>query len=126
MTFYRKARPSSVFRTLVLTLFVLGMVLQPVVVSMSEIHAFSHDPSGHQALAEHLRIPASGSDQDDGSGTSRVLHHFAHCCAQSAAMVPAAFVMSVPLVTSGALALGDTQTRTDTRTRAPFRPPITG
>lgn len=114
----------SPLRTFVLALFVLGVIVQPVVASMSEIHELSHEPTGHQMLAEHLD-PTEDDDGDAGSpGALHALHHFVHCCGQFTAIMTVAFDSPLPLAASGLLATGESQARSDTRALAPFRPPI--
>lgn len=115
----------SSLRTLVLALFVLGVVVQPVAASMSEIHELSHDLVEHQTLAEHLKASASDADEDDAPGRLHALHHFSHCCGQLTAIMALPFQLALSPAASGLLATGESQARADTRVLAPFRPPIT-
>ncbi|MGV8922993.1 MAG: hypothetical protein ACOH1L_06550 [Thermomonas sp.] len=117
-------------RTSVLALFVLGTVVQPVAVSMSEIHALSHESIehglvAHQSLVEHSNVVASGVDEDGSSGALHALHHFAHCCGSFTAIMTAGFDLPLPPVAGGLLAAGESQARTNTLELAPYRPPIT-
>lgn len=115
----------SSLRTLVLALFVLGVIVQPVAASMSEIHELSHDPVEHQTLAEHLNVSASENDEDGAPGRLHVLHHFAHCCGQFTGIVAVTVELQLPPALSGLLLTGESLARSDSRALAPFRPPIT-
>lgn len=124
----------SALRTSVLALFMLGVVVQPVAVSMSEIHAFAHDMIDHD-LAEHGLVAeqslasqanvANVADENGASGALHALHHFAHCCGSFTAIMAIGFNLPSPPVASGLLAAGESQARTNTLELAPFRPPIT-
>lgn len=128
-------RLSSMLRTSVLALFVLGMVVQPVAVSMGELHVLAHDTIehglvengmvAHQSHVEHSNKLASGTDEDGSSGALHALHHFAHCCGSFTVIMAVGFVLPSPPVASGLLAAGESQARTNTLELAPFRPPIT-
>ena len=128
-------RLSSMLRTSVLALFVLGMIVQPVLVSMSELHALSHatiehglvenGTLAHQSQVEHSNKMASGTDEQGSSGALHALHHFAHCCGSFTAIMSVGFVLPSPPAASGLLAAGESQARTNTLELAPFRPPIT-
>lgn len=129
MPIRRKIRVSLTLRVIVLALFALSMMLQPVVASMGEIHEFAHDPVGHDAHAEHLGSTADEpADEPAESGTPATLHvllHLAHCCGHSPAMAAPALVMPVPASMVASAATREPQAHPDIRTLAPFRPPAT-
>ncbi|MEO6226364.1 MAG: DUF2946 family protein [Thermomonas sp.] len=125
MTKHLANRLLSSLRTLVLALFVLGVVVQPVAASVSEIHELSHDPVEFQTLAEHLDLPASDADEGGGSEPLHALHHFAHCCGQFTAIITAVFELPLPPATDRLLVVGKSQMPIYTRALAPYRPPIT-
>lgn len=127
----------SVLRASVLALFVLGVVVQPVAASMSEIHELSHETikhglaehglDAHQSLAEHSS--ASTSDtvavEDGASEALHALHHFAHCCGSFTGIMTARLDVPLPPVASRLMAVSESPARTNRLELAPFRPPIT-
>ena len=125
----RRHRQSFAQRLLVLVLFALSMVLQPVLASVSEIHELAHDlVAGHVHVdhADETSADVAPNGQDDGPAAAlHMLMHFAHCCGQSpAATVPATFAMPMRTAATAPPVRGP-QRVTSARMLAPYRPPIT-
>lgn len=113
-------------RVLVLGLFALGLVLQPVMAAAGEMHELAHDPSGaHSHVHADDVDPGSmaAGESDDSAETLHVLLDFAHCCGATAAMV---FDMKSIgcLPSSGPLAVPKAAIPPAARLQAPFKPPI--
>ena len=127
----RRHRLNIVQRIFVLALFVLSLVLQPVLASMADVHATSHDPSG-----EHSHIydahsdtgaPADASDRGDDAPSEglHLLLHVAHCCGHFATPADPA-LLDVPIGMLVASAVWrEPRLNRNMRRLAPFRPPIT-
>lgn len=118
-------------RVFVLAVFALGLVVQPVVAALGELHELAHDPSGNHAVAHTDHADSVGgelsvAEESDPSpaGTMHSLMHHAHCCGQSAvAELPA--MRGVPVAPgSSRPALAESQRLLQTPSLAPFRPPI--
>lgn len=83
----RAHRLLPALRIVLTMLLALGMMLQPAIASVSEIHELAHDPTG-----SHLQIgdgdltarESAGQDKEAGAGTLHILLDFAHCCGQHA------------------------------------------
>ncbi|KGO99907.1 hypothetical protein [Novilysobacter defluvii] len=115
-------------RVLVLGLFSLGLVLQPVMAAAGEMHEFTHDPSGmhsHGLHANGLDAELTAAGEHDGSETLHVLLDFAHCCGTAAAVLPV--LEHVPaLAMAGRLAIAKASAPPAVRLPNPFKPPIFG
>ena len=128
MTRFRPRRLLSLLRVLVLGLFALGLVLQPVFAAAGEMHELAHDPSGMHAHAQHaddvdVELTAAGEQNEEGAETLHVLLHFAHCCGAAAAMVSIpTSILAMPL--TGRLALAKASIQLPARLTSPFKPPI--
>ena len=128
MTRFRPRRWLPLLRVLVLGLFALGLVLQPVMAAVGEMHELAHDPSGthsHDLHAEELdaELAAAGEQDEGGAKTLHVLLHFSHCCGATAALLPVLKPLPVmPL--SGRLAIAKTPIPLQARLTSPFKPPI--
>lgn len=126
----RPRRLLPLLRALVLALFALGLVAQPVLAAAGEMHELAHDPSGMHSHAEHAddvdaELTATGEQNEEGAETLHVLLHFAHCCGAAAAMVP--ILNSIPaLPVNGHLAIVETKILPQARLTSPFKPPIFG
>lgn len=115
-------------RVFVLVLFALSMALQPVLASMGEVHELAHDPTGGHAHVDHIDTLAddfsAADDKEEGAaGTLHTLLHFAHCCGQSATLIPALQVVNA-MPTAEPPLLDMQQLPLHPRTFAPYRPPI--
>lgn len=128
MVRFRPHRWLPLLRVLVLGLIALGLVLQPVMATVGEMHELAHDPSGmhsHDLHADELDAElAAAGEQDQGEAkTLHVLLHFSHCCGAAAAMLP--IVKALPVMPlSGRLAIATTPILLQARLTSPFKPPI--
>lgn len=115
-------------RFVVLGLFALGLVLQPVMAAAGEMHELTHDSSGmhdHDLHADELdaELAATGEQDQGGAKTMHVLLHFAHCCGATAALLPG--LKPIPAAsTGGRLAIAKTPMPPQARLTSPFKPPI--
>lgn len=128
MSRFRFRSPSIAAQAVLLGLLVFGLLLQPVIAAVGEIHALAHDPSGtHQ---HELRTGISDGEQavpgEQGQGESETLHmfvHFAHCCGFTAALLTA--VAQVPAVWPvGQLMTTKPVLLPSAHLSSPFKPPI--
>lgn len=128
MPLFRPHRWLPFLRVLVLGLFALGLVFQPVFAAAAEMHELAHDPSGLHAHAQHaddvdVELTAAGEQDEEGAETLHVLLHFAHCCGAAAAMV--AIPTSIPAMPlTGRLAIAKASIPLPARLTSPFKPPI--
>lgn len=128
MTRSRLRRLSPLLRVLVLALFALGLVVQPVLAAAGEMHELAHDPSGkhsHNLHADELDAGVAAADEQDqgGAKTLHVLLDFSHCCGASAATLP--LLEPIPTVpASGRLAIAKAPIPLQARLTSPFKPPI--
>ena len=128
MTRLRLRRWLPFLRVLALGLFALGLVLQPVMAAVGEMHELAHDPSGthsHDLHAEELdaELAAAGEQDQGGAKTLHVLLHFSHCCGATAALLPVLKPLPImPL--SGRLTIAKTPMPLQARLTSPFKPPI--
>lgn len=119
-----------VLRVLVLGLFALGLLLQPVMAAAGEMHEFAHDPSGTHSHGLHANgldaeFTAADGHDPDGSGALHVLLDFAHCCGTASAVLPV--LEHVPaLVVIGRLAIARVSVPPAVDLPSPFKPPILG
>jgi hypothetical protein len=126
VTRFRSRRWLPLPRVLVLGLFALALVLQPVMAAAGEMHELAHDPSG-----AHSHVHADDGDthsiassmSDDSAETLHVLLDFAHCCGATPAMVPSMKSLCC-LPSGGPLAISKAAMPPATRLPAPFKPPI--
>lgn len=124
----RRYRWLPLLRVLVLGLFALGLVLQPVLAAAGEMHEFAHDPSGQHAHVPHADdlVTDSGTTDEQDNGPSKTLHvllHFAHCCGAAAALLP----MPKPITLApmhSQLAIVKAAIRPPANLPSPFKPPI--
>jgi hypothetical protein len=106
-------------RGLMLAVLALGVLVQPVLGSVSELHALTHDAAGTHGSDATLTAGEDGS-----AGTLHVVHHFAHCCGHAMPMATAPMVLPRICHTESAH-LTDWRFVPSGRGLAPFRPPIT-
>ena len=116
-------------RVLVLGLFALGLVLQPVMATAGEMHELAHDPSGMHGHALHsddggAELIAAGEPSEDGAETLHVLLHFAHCCGGAAAALLPALKPIPAMPLTGRLPVAKTSIPLQARLTSPFKPPI--
>jgi len=128
MTRFRPHRWLPLLRVLVLGLFALALVLQPVMAAVGEMHELAHDPSGTHSHDLHtdeldVELAAAGEQDQGGAKTLHVLLHFSHCCGATAAPLPALKPLPVmPL--SGRLAIAEIPIPLQASLTSPFKPPI--
>ena len=128
MTRLRLRRWLPFLRVLALGLFALGLVLQPVMAAMGEMHELAHDPSGthsHDLHADELdaELATAGEQDHGGAKTLHVLLHFSHCCGATAALLPVLKPLPImPL--SGRVTFAKTPMPLQARLTSPFKPPI--
>lgn len=129
---HKKRRLPSFPGLLLLAAMALGLVLQPVLASIGELHAQAHDPTGSHPLAAQLDHPPAADGHDDhddhpaGDEDSDPLHaliHLAHCCGQSFATLPSPFLVTAHLLREP-LPIDGPQILAQGLPLAPFRPPI--
>lgn len=125
---FRPHRWLPFLRVLVLALFALGLVVQPVLATAGEMHELAHDPSGMHAHDLHAddvdaELIAADEQDEDGARTLHLLLHFAHCCGAAAAMVP--ILNSIPAMPlTGRLAIAKAPIPPPAHLTSPFKPPI--
>ncbi|MEZ0471162.1 hypothetical protein [Luteimonas salinilitoris] len=126
MVRFRRRRWLPLLRVLVLVLFALGSVLQPVMAAAGEMHELAHDASGMHAHDLHAdEVDAAGEQGQDETRILNVLLHFAHCCGATAALLPA--LGSIPAMPApGGLAIAKAPIPPQVRLASPFKPPIFG
>lgn len=128
MARFRPHRWLPLLRVFVLGLFALGLVLQPVMATVGEVHEFAHDPSGTHAHDLHsddkdAELAAAGEQDQDAAKTLHMLLHFAHCCGAITALLPV--LKSIPAMpAAGRLAIAKTSIPPQVRLATPFKPPI--
>lgn len=115
-------------RVLVLGLFALGLVLQPVMAAAGEMHELVHNPSGthaHDLHADELAgdMVTPGEPEEGGAKILHVLLHFAHCCGAATALVPV-LEPSPSMPASSRLAIDKAPVPPATHLPSPFKPPI--
>lgn len=130
MARFRSHRRLPLLRVLVLVLFALGSVLQPVMAAAGEMHELAHDASGLHAHDLHADetdadLDAAGEQGQDGARILNVLLHFAHCCGATAALLPAPGPIPA-MSASGGLAIAKAPIPPQARLASPFKPPIFG
>ena len=123
----------SAVRTILLTLLVLGMVLQPVLAAVGEYHDIEHRPAGTHAHALHASEVPDDLDQERGTAQDvppaddapalHVLLHFAHCCGATAAVLSGGHVLTT-VPGSETVATIQPQSPRQVPLPAPFKPPI--
>ena len=110
-----------------LGLFALGVALQPVLASLGELHELAHDPTGGHAHVEHVdgasALDAIDQQESEQAGTLHVLLHFAHCCGQSATLLPA-LQMGQVIAAATSLWVSTSRLPVPARSLAPYRPPL--
>ena len=130
---HSRSRLPLPLRVLVLVLFAFGLVMQPVIASLGEMHELAHDPTGGHALAHSHTDHSDGKQVEPGdttesgqepASTLHFLMHHAHCCGLSGlAVLPAMRV--APMALGGACpALVEPQRLLQAPSLTPFRPPI--
>lgn len=114
-------------RVFALGLLALGLVMQPVLASLGELHEIAHDPTGTHALTVHADQAADISQDEvpqeqPGSVLHALIH--AHCCAPSSlAWLPAIDLIAGPS-SADVVLIPRPQVLSQPLLPAPFRPPI--
>lgn len=131
MIHFRPHRWLPFLRILVLGLFALGLVLQPVLAAAGAMHdELAHNSPGthvHDLHADDVdaELVVAGEQDEDGTTTLHVLLHFAHCCGGAAATPP--ILDTLPAVApTGFLTIAITPIALQARLTSPFKPPILG
>ena len=96
----RRRATAMLLRLAVLALLALGLCLQPVLATLGEAHelaahaaqaathAHVHADTHADAHAEDVAPPADAGRAPEPESTSHLLMHLAHCCGQSASVLP--------------------------------------
>lgn len=126
----RSRRWLAHLRVLVLGLVGLGLVLQPVMATIGEVHEWAHDVQGeheHDPKAGELAsdLVVLGEQGEAGVATLFVLLHFAHCCGATAALPPLLEPVTAILVPDRP-AMATVAARPAAPQPSPFKPPIFG
>lgn len=140
---FRRRRPQLPLplRVFMLAMFALGLVSQPVITSLGDLHELAHDATAaHAGMVHADHVHANRVDHGDSvdeeltaadelenapAGTLHLLMHHAHCCGQSA-MTALSAVAVVPVAPNGSRpALPRSQRLLQAPSFPPFRPPIT-
>jgi len=122
-------RWSQILRTSVLLVLALGLMVQPVLGALGEVHEFTahtdsaHGHTDHNLPHEHA-VAAQADDERDVGGPMHQLLHYAHCCGHSAGLASAE--LPLPSFHWVATPPGDSQASSVVPSHAttPFRPPI--
>src|SRR3546814_20383615 len=109
MVHLRLRRLLPFLRVLALALFALGLVLQPVMAAVGEMHELAHDPSGTHSHDLHVdeldaELATAGAQNQGGAKTLHVLLPFSRGCGATAALLPVVNPLNV-ISLSGRLAL---------------------
>lgn len=97
---------------------VLGLMLQPVLASIGELHELTHEAaSAHHALSSDIAEGDSGDAE-----TLHQVHQFAHCCGH-VVMAPSAPMAVAQIGHDEPRALADPSQAPSRQSLAPFRPP---
>jgi hypothetical protein len=128
--FPRRHSRRPLLHWLMLVGVMLGLVLQPVLASMGELHELTHGLAEAHLHADdshdvETELLAQDEVGDRTASALHVVHHMAHCCGQTAAaaMAPTLAVLSCP-VSSSVPSLELTRRPASEPALAPFRPPI--
>lgn len=96
----RRRATAMLLRLAVLALLALGLCLQPVLATLGEAHelaahaaqaathAHVHADTHADAHAEDVAPPADAGRAPEPESPSHLLMHLAHCCGQSASVLP--------------------------------------
>jgi hypothetical protein len=122
----RRRRRLPLLHLVVLGLFAMGLMLQPVLAAFGEVHGLAHDAGGlaqvlHADDAANDRIATGESGED--AATLHALLHFAHCCGTAAAILPFDKLAAFKPVRDRLLVPQD-RAPVLVRQPAPFKPPI--
>lgn len=120
-------RHRSLLRTALLVLVALGVLMQPILTSLSELHGLEHAVAVH---SDHGHSHHDGHDDppadDDAPGDPIGLHGLMHTCNVAASMT----FPEAGLLVTAYVAASDPPDRAhpfgppDTHLTLPFRPPI--
>lgn len=90
MTRFAIRRRYSWFRSLWGGILLLGLVLQPLVAAIGEIHELGHGSSvSHAAFDAAQDASPPPSDQEERGESLHFLAHFTHCCSSAPGIPPA-------------------------------------
>jgi hypothetical protein len=99
---------------------VLGLILQPILASIGELHEITHEAaSAHHALSSDVAEGDAGDAE-----TLHQVHQFAHCCGH-VVMAPSAPMAVAQIGHDEPRALADPPQVPSRQSLAPFRPPNT-
>ena len=128
---FRRARHRRLLRALriaVLLVFAFGLVTQPVLGALGEVHELmEHTDSGGGHTDHNLPhepAPTTPADERDAGGPMHVLLHHVHCCGNTVGLTSVGLPLPSYHWPTGHP--GDTMARPVASSHAatPFRPPI--
>lgn len=115
--------PSLLTRWLMVAGLMLGLLVQPVVGQIGELHALTHDGGIPHGLT-NIDAPDGNDGENGDAGILHQSHHFAHCCAH-VVMAPQSTLALAEVHLSEPRSLAKPSPIPGGRWLAPFRPPIT-
>ncbi len=124
----RHRRSISLLRLCLLALLSLGLVLQPLLAAVGELHELAHDPTGTHAVLDGGDVAKDGPAKDAGDKSDpsslHLLLEYAHCCGQMplSAWPAVASATVFPVIADPPQA--EPQLPLQARAFIPFRPPI--
>lgn len=86
MTLLRRFRRPSFLRLLALGVLLLGVIAQPVMAAVGDVHEIGHGASLHAHADRHADNESDDGGGEDGPGLLHALMHAGHCCGHATAM----------------------------------------
>lgn len=103
---------------------VLGLLVQPVIGAMGELHEVMSAEHAEVSTYDSARGLFSVAAAPDEPDALQLVHHIAHCCGHIAAMATAEIAVPQMIPAQAVPRLDIAQPPTAGRWPAPFRPPI--